>query len=481
MAFAIRSINYRIIPIFLVFIQTSCKKFVQIDPPSSQITGVTVYSNNGSAAAVMTGLYTRMSNPPSFFTAPLGINYFMAMAGDEIKNYDPTNALAVQFYTNSLSSGTQAASNSYFWPELYNNIYVTNAALEGIENSPAISAPTRQQITGEAKFMRAFLLFYATNLYGNIPLVTTTSYLVNDSISRSPQAEVYNQIVSDLKDAQSKLNPDFVDALGNPSPERTRPNQGAATALLARVYLYMHQWDSAETQATNIINNSIYNLDDSLNDVFLANSTETIWQLQPTAVGYNTKDATYYVLRGTPGPGRGAAMSTYLINAFEPGDARYSHWVGSYTSNHITYYYYPNKYKIWQLNQQVKEYQMVFRLAEQYLIRAEARTQKGDVPGAQSDLNKIRIRAGLDSTTANDQSSLLTAIMHERQVELFTEWGQRWFDLNRTDSLNALMGNPGNVYQVKGGNGTWSPDWSLLPIPYGETVINHNLGQNPGY
>ena len=173
-------------------------------------------------------------------------------------------------------------------------------------------------------------------------------------------------------------------------------------------------------------------------------------------------------------------MSSYLSTAFESGDTRFTNWVGSFTRSGNTYYF-PYKYKVWQRPQPVTEYIMVLRLAEQYLIRAEARVKQGNIQGAQDDLNAIRVRAGLDSTTANDQPSLLTAIMHERQVELFTEWGHRWFDLKRTDGLDAVMGNPENVYQTKGGNGAWSPNWSLLPIPYEETVINHNLIQNPGY
>ena len=275
---------------------------------------------------------------------------------------------------------------------------------------------------------------------------------------RLRKLQVYNQIIADLKDAQSKLSTGFVDALGNASTERTRPNQGAATALLARAYLYTKQWVDAEAQATTLINNSsMYSLDDSLSDVFLANSTETIWQIQPTQVGVNTQDAPMYVLKSTPGPGKGAAMSSYLYNTFESGDYRFRNWVGAFTASNGAIYHYPYKYKIWQRNQPVTEYIMVLRLAEQYLIRAEARAQQGNIQGAQTDLNTIRIRAGLDSTTANDQPSLLTAILHERQVELFTEWGNRWFDLQRTGNLNSVLGSPGNVCQAKGG--TWNPDW----------------------
>ena len=473
-----RSRYLKIITFLLTATLFSCNKSLQIDPPSYEITGVTVYSDNGSAAAVMTGLYSSMVISPGFSSGNLSIGYFMGLAADELTNYAPSNLRQSQFYTNALDPGTQGASNFYFWQELYNKIYIANAALEGVSGSTKLSAAIKQQITGEAKFMRAFLHFYATNLYGDIPLVTTTNYLFNDSISRTPQKQVYDQIIADLKDAQSKLSDAFIDAAGNPTSERTRPNQAAASALLARVYLYNQQWDSAETEATMVINNStLYSLD-ALNEVFLANSSEAIWQLQPVSQGRPTWDGFYYVLIGPPGGGSSAALDSNLVNSFDSSDARKSTWIGSVTKNSVTYYY-PFKYQVSKRNLPVTEYTMVLRLAEQYLIRAESRAEKGDISGAQSDLNTIRTRAGLDSTAANDQASLLTAIMHERQVELFTEWGHRWFDLKRTGNLNSVMGSPGNVCQIKGGS--WSPNWALLPIAYQELLINHHLTQNPGY
>ncbi len=428
----IKSPVWKVIAVILLAGSTACKKFVQIAPPSSQITDVTVYSNNGSAAAVMTGLYNRMSYPPALSSAPIWIGFNMGLAADELTDYDASDMYKQQFYTNALTSGTQQSPNYYFWPELYYEIYVTNAAIAGVLNSSGVlSASTKQQIIGEAEFMRGFFDFYCTNLYGDIPLSNSTSYQQNDSVSRTPQQLVYKQIISDLKDAESKLSARIcLIALGKSTAERTRPNRGAASALLARVYLYTQNWDSAAMEATKVIeNSSLYSLD-SLDNVFLANSTEAIWQLQPTSQGVNSWDAEYYVLLGEPGSGEGVALSSYLVNAFDSNDERKAHWVGAFTDDSINYYYYAYKYKVWEQGDPLSEYTMVMRLAEQYLIRAEARAELRDFGGAASDLNTIRTRAGLPSTTANDLPSLLTAILHERQVELFTEWGHRWFDPN---------------------------------------------------
>jgi starch-binding outer membrane protein, SusD/RagB family len=476
--------NYKlIIPIVFIVALASCKKFVEAPPPLNEITGATVYSNNSSAISVMTGLYSNMMASPSMSSGFPSIGFSTGLSSDELINEAPNNPQQVQFYENAVIAGRVGTpgQSDYLWQELYNYIYVTNTVLEGLGNSTAVTAPVKQQTSGEAKFMRAFFHFYATNLYGDVPLVTSTNYLVNNTSSRSPQALVYEQIIADLKDAQSKLNSNFVDANGAVTMERTRPNQEAATALLARVYLFTAKYDSAAMEATKVIANSEYSLD-TLNGVFLANSSEAIWQLRPVSPGYNTLDAYYYVLHGVPGPPYGVVISPYLLSAFENGDARYTNWVDSISSGGTTYYF-PYKYKVWQQNEPITEYTMVLRLAEQYLIRAEAEAHGagGGLTAAIADLNVIRNRAGLPdyNGSATDASAILAAVTHERQVELFTEWGHRWFDLIRTGLINSVLGSPGNVCAAKGG--TWIPDKALLPIPYADLQIDPNLKQNQGY
>jgi len=248
---------------------------------------------------------------------------------------------------------------------------------------------------------------------------------------------------------------------------------------LARAYLYTGDYVNAEAQATAVINNaSLYSLS-SLNDVFLKNSTETIWQLQPVRTGTqsNTGEGALFILPAT-GPDASSYpvyLSNTLINSFEVGDQRKANWVDSAIAGGITYYY-AFKYKIGMKDTSTTEYIMIMRLAEQYLIRAEARAQQNNIPGAQTDLDTIRTRAALPATSANDKASLLTAILHERQVELFTEWGHRWFDLKRTSNIDAVMAT---IAPLKGGS--WSPFKALYPIPEGEKNLDPSMTQNTGY
>jgi hypothetical protein len=115
----------------------------------------------------------------------------------------------------------------------------------------------------------------------------------------------------------------------------------------------------------------------------------------------------------------------------------------------------------------------VLRLAELFLIRAEANAQLNNVSNAVDDLNVLRTRAGLDLLPNSlSQQDCLNAVYQERRVELFAEWGHRWFDLKRTGQADAVLG-------------TMKPAWKssavLYPIPFGEIQLNPLLTQNAGY
>ncbi|MDR6941359.1 RagB/SusD family nutrient uptake outer membrane protein [Mucilaginibacter pocheonensis] len=465
----------------------SCKKFVEVDPPVNAITSTTAYASNTSAAAVMSGVYFAMMNSGSGISDGSGsLSELEGCAADELTNYLTGFPVWEPFYQNVLTSSASDPSGA-FWTEIYNQIHVVNTVIEGVAKSSGITPAMKRQLDGEAKFIRAFYHFYGANIYGDIPIVTTTDYQTNNVIKRSPRAQVYQQIIQDLKDAQSELSKDFVDAGGNPTTERIRPNRGAAQALLARVYLYdadlnnnVIGFANAKAEADSVISNTTYSLLTDLNTVFLKNSGEAIWQLSPDpSSGLNTADATYFILTGPPST---VALSNNVVNAFEINDKRFSNWVGVYQQGATTTYYYPYKYKVYNYGDPISEYTMVFRLAEQYLIRAEAEANGAGqgLNAAIADMNVIRTRAGLPNYSGSiDKTAVLEAILHERQVELFTEWGHRWFDLIRTGNINSVMGSPGNVCQSKGG--TWAAYKAFAPIPLSEIQVNSNLTQNLGY
>lgn len=453
----------------------SCRKLVDVDPPVTSITNANVFNTDANAISVLTGLYADLSGSISFYSSSL----YLGLYADEFTLLGGSGVRKL-YYQNQLSSGPNNIGAGFeLWNSVYPLIYRVNEAITGISNSTKLSAPVKQQLLGEAKFTRAFYYFYLTNLYGDLPLILSTDYSQNGIAARAPQTQVLIQVKADLLDAQSLLTKNFTDgSLLFPSADRFRPTYWAATALLARYYLYTGDWVNADTQASILINNnSLFTLS-SLNSAFklvsLGNQ-EAIWQLQ--LVNSNNADAATFYLT-TSLRSNQPVISNTLLNSFETGDQRKTAWIKSATFAGNTYYF-PTKYQVYVGTIPIDEGICVFRLAEQYLIRAEARANGAGsgLNGAVTDLNAIRSRAGLPNYTGTvDKPALVSAIIHERQVELFSEQGHRWFDLKRTGLANTLM--PGIA---SGKGGAWSNNGLLFPIPYADILNDSNLKQNPGY
>lgn len=443
-----------------LFFCGSCQKFVDIPAPKTSLVSTNVFTNDQSALAAMTGIYINMmSKYSSLLNQQLSL--MGGLSADEFVNYSG-NTDQIQFFQNALTPGNNLVSG--LWQNTYNYIYQANAVLEGLKNSTGLSQATKSELEGEAKFFRSICYFYLVNIFGNIPLVTTANYQVNTALSAQPPLEIYQQIISDCVDAQKLLPSDY--SLSN--GERTRPNRFAATALLARVYLFIKDWENAEAESGLVIEETdLYSLPQDLNQVFLANSAEAIWQLQPVQPGLNTIEGNTFILTGFP---TSVALADSLTHAFEPNDNRRTNWIDSIEAGGNVYYF-PFKYKV-QSGAAVTEYSMVLRLAEQYLIRAEARAKQNNLSGALEDLNTIRDRAGLENFALSDQQDLLSAIARERRVELFTENGARWLDLIRSGEATQVL----SITKTN-----WTADDTLYPIPLSELQRNIHLKQNPGY
>jgi starch-binding outer membrane protein, SusD/RagB family len=454
-----------------------CKKWVQVPPPTTSTAQADVYSEDATAISTLTGIYTQMSNTPLNNGGLCSMSLFPGLSADEFSVFGNSNQPVTNCYTNSMvASGVGPAD---LWSAIYPLIYVANSAIAGLTASTTLTPAIKQQLLGEAKFVRAFGYFYLVNLYGDAPLVTQPSYQANSTLSRTPASEVYQQIIADCVDAQNELSSNYLDGtLLSTTPDRVRPTSWAATALLARCYLYNQNWDSAIAEATTLINNSALFQLDTLNGVFLKDGPEAIWQLQPVIAGENTQDGWLFIIPGS-GPdlySHPFFLNPYLVNSFDSGDARRVNWIDSVQANGTTYYF-PYKYKSAMLTTAVTEYEVILRLGEIYLIRAEAEAQTGDLGDAVNDLNAIRNRAGLGSDSATSSADLLHKILHERQVELFTEWGHRWFDLKRTGTIDSVMTV---VNPLKGGGG-WKSSSQWYPISSNELQYDPNLKQNTGY
>jgi starch-binding outer membrane protein, SusD/RagB family len=440
----------------------SCEKLVTVDEPINRLTSELVFTSDKSATSAIAGLYSKILSSTSF--ANSGMTVYAGMSADEIINtISGTND---EFSKNNLSVSNSVIANN-FWANGYNYIYQVNAIIEGLNTARGVTDAVKSQLMGEAKFLRAFIYFYLTNVFGDVPLITITSFDENSLASRSSHSDIYNQIINDLKSAQNLLGTNY------PTSGRVRPNKWTATALLARVYLYEGDYPNAEIESTAIINSGMYSLSSNLNNVFLGGSNEAIWQLMPnsnvTANTQNVYEGNLFIPPSGTVPSY--SITSHLLNSFETGDQRRISWVGTISVN-ATFYYYPYKYKV-RTAASITEYYMVFRLAEQYLIRAEARAQQNKLSLSEADVNTIRTRAGLSPISMTTQIGLLNAILHERQIELFAEWGHRFLDLKRTQKADIVLG------AIKSPN--WQSTDALYPIPQSQINLNPNLTQNPGY
>lgn len=442
----------------------SCKKLIEIpaNPPSA-ITQQEQFADSSTTMTAIAGVYTY--NAGNGFAYSDGtLTSSCALSADEL-SYAQTDD-AQQFYSYNLTPLNNEIIN--LWGIPYQSIYQVNAVLNGITGNSALSASFQKQITGEMEVVRALYYFNMVNLFGGVPLVTSTAYSATSRLPRASVAAIYTQVIADLTDAKKKLR------VAYPSTGRARPNLYTAVALLAKVNLYESNWQSAYNEADSVIKSGIYSVNNvPLTGVFLDGSNEAIWQIPAKQAYAEVADARVFIpynSQVTPN----FLLTPALLSAFEAGDQRLQNWVGRKVSAGKTFFY-PYKYKnIQPSDTSATEDQMILRLSEMHLIRAEAAAHLNNLPQALADVNIIRARAGLTASTANvtSQTAVLNAVMHERQVELFCEWGNRWFDLKRTGTAATVLGAEKTGFNANA---------ALYPLPQAQIQLNNLLTQNPGY
>jgi hypothetical protein len=447
----------------------SCKKLIEIPVnPPTQITRQQVFADSATTISAVAGVY---SYTPGGHGMPFTDGFFTtstSLSGHEVA-YTGGYGDNAQFYSYTVTPINDEITS--LWTAPYSEIYQINDVLAGITDNNNLSASFVKQITAEMKVVRAFCYFNMVNLFGGVPLVTTTDYKTNAQMPRASAVVVYAQIVTDLNDAVKNL------PITYPSSGHARPNLYTAVALQAKVNLYRGQWQAAYNEADSVINSGLYDITTTpLSDVFLEESAEAIWQVPIQNLYGGSGDANQFV------PYSSDATPNYvvtdsLLNQFEAGDLRRESWLGVNIVNDKNVYY-PAKYKDLQPTTPATDF-MLLRFAEMYLVRAEAAAQLGKLSQALSDINTIRARAGLGNSTAQatSQAAVLAAIRKERRTEMCFEFGSRWFDLNRT-STDTKYPASGQAPAVLAG---WKPDFALYPLPQAQLQLNSHLNQNPGY
>jgi hypothetical protein len=429
----------------------SCNKSLDVSPKDQTSDDLTIVDGNSAQTAVR-GIYYELESNDYYGYTFQTLGFF---SGDNIQ-YVGSQTVNQQLTNHAVSSDLAALNTS--WSAIYNTINRANnvlAKVPSLATTATFTDALKNQLLGEAYFLRALGYFDLARTWGGVQLILTPTVSAADQtkLKRSSQADTYAQVLKDLTQAETLL-PN--------TTNRIRATRKTAYALHARLALYQNDWANAELYATKMITDNSYVLIAPYNAFFANNAMatqESIFELY-----YNTNVTNSEASQWQPTTNGGvgwvipsSSIVTLLTNPLTSGNR--NTLIQTVVSSGVTKYYGNLYYRA-----PGTDPAFLIRLAEVYLIRAEARAQQSNLIGANSaasDLNAVRARAGLAVTTATTQSDLLLAIENENRVEFAFE-DHRWYDLVRTGRAGAVLGITDNSKL-------------LLPIPYAQTLIDPNL------
>ncbi len=394
------------------------------------------------------------------------------IAGDFTADYVQHNGTFTDYQELGTKQITAAnGAVNALWGSIFRTVYVANFILERLPQVGSVPEDTRKSVAAEARFMRGWANFIGAFTYGDIPKVTTIDQIANRTIPRSPKAEILASVLADFQAALADL-PTVTSASTNITTNATYLNKISCRAAMARYYLYLKNWAQAEEQATQVINSGVYKLETNFSDIITRDFTgESILE-----VGYNLSDdpgTSSFGLNNLLVGRREVIPSNQLVlifNATEAGTRR-----ETITFNAQQQRGNDNGFTVRKHGTASEDNNniVLMRLAEMYLIRAEARAQQGKLSGAGAiaDINVLRTRAKAPAAAVAAQADVLLTIERERVYELAFE-GHRWYDLVRTGRAQAVM----SAFTPN-----WNTRYELWPIPQREIQQNTALQQNPGY
>ncbi|MBO9639178.1 MAG: RagB/SusD family nutrient uptake outer membrane protein [Siphonobacter aquaeclarae] len=427
---------------------TSCEKYLE-ESPNNALPTASAIIDAGTARAAIIGAYSRVQGYYASSYPTLG-----TMPADNVI-FNGTLSQYLQLDQNAVTPDNAVTL------DVYQGIYrVINSANSIIAYVPGIQDPNlgsteKNTILGEAYFLRALGYFDLARGWGGVQLQLkpTTDLADLKGIKRSTLDATYDQVLADLVKAEELLPED--------ATTRNRAQKSVARALRARLHLYRGQWADAEAYATQVIGNTKYELVKPFKNFFTSpfltkesvfeltystNNRNSYWNLwYPSSLGgqYTLKPSAS-VTQKLNDPAIGGSRSTLLAGT--GGNVYGVLYNTSATSTDPSY---------------------LIRIAELYLIRAEARAQQNKLTAAVADLNVIRARADVAAFSGATQAAVLQAIEDENSVEFAFE-AHRWFDLTRTGRAGAVLGVTDRNYWV-------------FPFPYQDVLSDPDLEQNPGY
>jgi tetratricopeptide (TPR) repeat protein len=442
-----------ILSLVSVFILPSCKKFLEVTPKDAVSDSQTIFDRSSAETAVR-GIYRGLAADAYYGVNYVSIGY---LSGDNVQ-WTGSQSIVQDFINHNVKP--ENATVAGVWSAIYNVINRANGAIEGIPavNDVTLTQAAKNQLLGEAYFVRALAYFDLARVWGGVQIVTTPTKSAADknNIPRSTLAQTYEQVLNDLNTAVGLL-------VAPTSVNPVRANKETVWALKARFYLYQKDWANAELYAGQVIANATnYALIKPYSSWFANNvvaTRESVLELSYSAT-YTNGHRGQWQPPANGGTRQWAPNNALIGLLTTPATGGNRSALIAQTSAGL---WYGNLY----YRSPATDPAYIIRIAELYLIRAEARAQQNKLTDALADLNLIRDRAGLATSTASNQADILLAIENENRLEFAFE-GHRWFDLVRTGRAAAVLGlTDQNKY--------------LLPIPIEQLNVDPSLTQNPGY
>jgi starch-binding outer membrane protein, SusD/RagB family len=430
---------------------TSCSKFLDVQPRDS-VSDESTITDKASAQTAVRGVYRALGADNYYGYLFQTIGY---LSGDNVQ-WTGSQSVIQQFILHDVKADNTNIAN--VWAAIYATI---NRANQVIDKLPGVQDATfteadRNVLLGEAYFVRALAYFDLARTWGGAQLILKPTVNIDDTkgVERSTLEATYAQVLADLQTAEPLLTE---------TTNRYRATRKTVWAFLARFYLYQKNYAQAESYASRLIGDAAnYSLIKPYSAFFAGGATataESVLELSYTAANPNTHRNFWQppANGGTRQWAPSATLISLLTNEATGGNrsaavaiTNQGLWYGNF------YYRSP-----------ATDPAFLFRIAEQYLIRAEARAQENNLTGALEDLNAVRGRAGLPNSSAATQAEILLAIENERRLEFAFE-PHRWYDLVRTDRAAAVL-SVSNAQKY------------VMPIPADELSKDDALDPNPGY
>jgi hypothetical protein len=482
----------------LLFTAASCEldeKVYSIIPTEN------FYKTAGDAEAALTAAYDPMADMYNS-----AVHELADLSADQIYPRPVVARDAFTLYTYDPTYSAQVSFNRYFespiqvWESCYDGIEKANWVIEKVPTI-VMNEARKNEIVGEAYFLRAFYHWMATKNFGDVVVKTKPSVTQNEAYAGvSPRAAVYTQIYADLAAAIENL-PSYNAA----TTVKGRASKEAAMALHAKAALYNEDWSTALQMAQQVLNSNKYALMPNVLDVYNvakedAARQENIFSFESESAtpGRVSQIPSLYGPPNSQGPayGKSSFGSAFayqsFFDSFDPEDKRRLLLDTNYVNTKGEVVPQRSITPITTRGVLVKKYQdpnsnggsyainlPILRLADVYLIASEAEARLNGATGlAYGYIDMVRSRAGLKRLTPGlSQTEFIDAVLQERSWELFAE-ADRWYDLTRTGKfLTVIPKAVNNVFPTR----TPQPKHKYFPIPQDEVNANPLLEQNPDW